>query len=181
MNMTLRIDPSLRRAVLAPTSVFAMGDEVSDLVLEFPHAAPDPDGLSLSLRRGGPSGDVVAIATAFSAVGPHRRLLSASVSLKTTVLDAWRLEVKAAADEAAASTAANPKKAPSPLQTAWLDVSSPSEVYASCPVPILLREVSNPEELLLVGAVRYDKPQSLADREKESLLIYAGKESAPST
>ena len=165
MNMTLRIDPSLRRAVLAPTSVFAMGDEVSDLVLEFPHAAPDPDGLSLSLRRGGPSGDVVAIATAFSAVGSHRRLLSASVSLKTTVLDAWRLEVKAAADEAAASTAANPKKAPSPLQTAWLDVSSPSEVYASCPVPILLREVSNPEELL-VGAVRYDKPQSLADREK---------------
>lgn len=165
MNMTLRIDPSLRRAVLAPTSVFAMGDEVSDLVLEFPHAAPDPDGLSLSLRRGGPSGDVVAIATAFSAVGSHRRLLSASVSLKTTVLDAWRLEVKAAVDEAAASTAANPKKAPSPLQTAWLDVSSPSEVYASCPVPILLREVSNPEELL-VGAVRYDKPQSLADREK---------------
>ena len=165
MNMTLRIDPSLRRAVLAPTSVFAMGDEVSDLVLEFPHAAPDPDGLSLSLRRGGPSGDVVAIATAFSAVGSHRRLLSASVSLKTTVLDAWRLEVKAAADEAAVSTAANPKKAPSPLQTAWLDVSSPSEVYASCPVPILLREVSNPEELL-VGAVRYDKPQSLADQEK---------------
>lgn len=164
MNMTLRIDPSLRRAVLAPTSLFAMGDEVSDLVLEFPHAAPDPDGLSLSLRRGGPSGDVVAIATAFSAVGSHRRLLSASVSLKTTVLDAWRLEVKAAADEAAASTAANPKKAPSPLQTAWLDVSSPSEVYASCPVPILLREVFNPE--LLVGAVRYDKPQSLADREK---------------
>ena len=177
--MTLRIDPSLRRVVLAPTSVFAMGDEVSDLVLEFPHAAPDPDGLSLSLRRGGPSGDAVAIATAFSAVGSHRRLLSASVSLKTTGLDAWRLEVKAAADEAAASTAGNPKKAPSPLQTAWLDVSSPSEVYASCPVPILLREVSNPEELL-VGAVRYDKPQSLADREKASLLIYAGKESAPS-
>lgn len=173
MNMTLRIDPSLRRAVLAPTSIFAMGDEVSDLVLEFSHAAPDPDGLSLSLRRDGPSGDVVAIATAFSAVGSHRRLLSASVSLKTTVLDAWRLEVKAAADEAAASTAANPKKAPSPLQTAWLDVSSPSEVYASCPVPILLREVFNPEELL-VGAVRYDKTQSLADREKATARANIG-------
>ena len=115
MNMTLRIDPSLRRAVLAPTSVFAMGDEVSDLVLEFPHAAPDPDGLSLSLRRGGPSGDVVAISTAFSAVGSHRRLLSASVSLKTTVLDASRLEVKAAADEAAAFIAVYSKKAPFPL------------------------------------------------------------------
>lgn len=173
MNMTLRIDPSLRRAVLAPTSVFAMGDEVSDLVLEFPHAAPDPDGLSLSLRRDGPSGDVVAIATAFSAVGSHRRLLSASVSLKTTVLDAWRLEVKAAADAAAESTAASPKKAPSPLQTAWLDVSSPSEVYASCPVPILLRETSDLTELL-AGAVRYDKPQSLADREKATARANIG-------
>ena len=173
MNMTLRIDPSLRRAVLAPTSVFAMGDEVSDLVLEFPHAAPDPDGLSLSLRRDGPSGDVVAIATAFSAVGSHRRLLSASVSLKTTVLDAWRLEVKAAADAAAESTAASPKKAPSPLQTAWLDVSSPSEVYASCPVPILLRETSDLTELL-AGAVRYDKPQSLGDQEKATARANIG-------
>ena len=173
MNMTLRIDPSLRRAVLAPTSVFAMGDEVSDLVLEFPHAAPDPDGLSLSLRRDGPSGDVVAVATAFSAVGSHRRLLSASVSLKTTVLDAWRLEVKAAADAAAESTAASPKKAPSPLQTAWLDVSSPSEVYASCPVPILLRETSDLKELL-AGAVRYDKPQSLGDQEKATARANIG-------
>ena len=173
MNMTLRIDPSLRRAVLAPTSVFAMGDEVSDLVLEFPHAAPDPDGLSLALRRDGPSGDVVAVATAFSAVGSHRRLLSASVSLKTTVLDAWRLEVKAAADAAAASTAASPKKAPSPLQTAWLDVSSPSEVYASCPVPILLRETSDLTELL-AGAVRYDKPQALTGPEKATARANIG-------
>lgn len=166
MNMTLRIDPSLRRAVLAPTSLFAMGDEVSDLVLEFPHAAPDPDGLSLSLRRDGPSGDVVALATAFAAVESHRRLLSATMSLKTTVLDAWRLEVKAAADAAAESAStASPKKAPSPLQTAWLDVSSSSEVYASCPVPILLRETSDLTDLL-VGAVRYDKPQALTDSEK---------------
>lgn len=155
MTLSAKIEPSLRRAVFTSPSFLASGDVSEDLVLEFPHRAPDAASLSLTLRREGPSGEVVAVASGFEAVERHSHMVSCALSLKTSALDAWRLDdLEAASGDA--------KDRPSgPYRTAWLDVFDDSSAYVSCAVPVLLRDVYS-RPAASDGTVRYDCSQTLS-------------------
>lgn len=132
MKLTAAVYRTGRTILFEEAHSLVAGDLLEPFVLDFSHcggATPDTDTLTLVLKRSRTGATVLSVPM-FSEVPNHRFLRQATVDLSVSAMGDWY------AEEAAG---------PSPSRKCvegWLEISDRNGTWVSCPVPVVLRDVT---------------------------------------
>lgn len=158
MQLTVELGSVVSSVRFAERQALCAGDVYDPFVLSFPRGSePDPSTLSVRLFDGPPDAALsneLASVSGFEAVPGHRRLLRAAWTLSTP-------ELRALFDRVQVSDSDGPLDS-YPPRSAWLVVSQPGAVFASCEVPLVLRS--------LVPAVNTASGMTVGERAKLAAL-----------
>lgn len=158
MQLTVELGSVVSSVRFAERQALCAGDVYDPFVLSFPRGSePDPSTLSVRLFDGPPDAALsneLASVSGFKAVPGHRRLLRAAWTLSTP-------ELRALFDRVQVSDSDGPLDS-YPPRSAWLVVSQPGAVFASCEVPLVLRS--------LVPAVNTASGMTVGERAKLAAL-----------
>lgn len=135
MKLTLTVLPAARAAALAEFGHLVPGDVLDPLVLDFSETGEKPESATVSLRRDGPSGDVVATAECTREDDARPSILVGGCALPP--------ELCTVPEPDSALGQSAPSRTPD-YGRCWLTVvSAEFGTHVSCPVPVLAGRMSD--------------------------------------
>lgn len=132
MKLTAAVYRTDRTVLFVEAHSLVAGDLLEPFVLDFSRcggALPDTETLTLVLKRSR-TGETVLSVPSFSEVPNHRCLRSATLDLSVQAMVDWY------ADESSGGSPARRSV------EGWLEISDRDGAWASCPVPVVLRDVT---------------------------------------